>query len=202
VEPVLRLLPSPSGRDRESTDEERLVRGLRAQEPWAAQALARQYGAHVRKVLYRVLGGSDGEAADLGQETFLRALRGIDQLEDPRALKAWLTHVAVFTARSEIRRRRRRRWVPFAAAPEPHTSWAGPELQDAAEAVYCVLDRMPEDERLAYSLRTLMGLELDEAAAACGMSFSTLRRRLARAERRFFKLAREYEALRPWLESK
>jgi hypothetical protein len=30
------------------------------------------------------------------------------------------------------------------------------------------------------------------------MSLATVRRRLARAERRFFKLAREYEALAPW----
>jgi hypothetical protein len=33
------------------------------------------------------------------------------------------------------------------------------------------------------------------------MSLATVRRRLVRAERRFFKLARQYEALAPWLES-
>jgi hypothetical protein len=42
-------------------------------------------------------------------------------------------------------------------------------------------------------------LDLDETARACEMSLATVRRRLVRAERRFRKLARQYEALGPWL---
>jgi RNA polymerase sigma-70 factor, ECF subfamily len=45
-------------------------------------------------------------------------------------------------------------------------------------------------------------MDLEETAEACGMSLSTVRRRLTRAERRFFKLAREYEALVPWVEAR
>jgi RNA polymerase sigma-70 factor (ECF subfamily) len=176
-----------------------LVAALKAGEGWAADALAATYGEHVRRVLFRVLGAGDRDAADLAQETFLRALRGIGQLEDPRALKAWLTHVAVFTARAELRRRRRWRWLPFTESAGPTESWAGPELVHAAEAVYRIFDRMPADERIPFALRAMMGLDLAETAAACGMSFSTVRRRLERAERRFFKLAKEYEALTPWL---
>lgn len=200
----MRLVPSPAGEEpagggEKTGDDLALVSALKAGAAWAAGALAARYDGHVRRVLYRVLGGSDGDAADLAQETFLRALRGIGQLEDARALKAWLTHVAVFTARGELRRRRRRRWLPFSAAPEPVTAWAGPELEAAAEAVYRIFDRLPADERIAFSLRAMLGLDLEETAAACGMSLSTVRRRLERAERRFFKLAREYEALAPWL---
>ena len=200
VEPLLRLVPWPVGPARDPADDVRLVAGLKAHEPWAPRALASHYGEHVQRVLFRVLGGFDGDAADLAQETFLRALRGIGQLNDPAALKSWLTHVAVFTARAEIRRRKRRRWIPFSSAPEPMSTWAGPELQDAADAVYRIFDRMPDDERVPFSLRAMLGLDLDETAAASGMSLSTVRRRLERAERRFFKLAREYEALAPWLE--
>jgi RNA polymerase sigma-70 factor (ECF subfamily) len=178
-----------------------LVAALKAGEPWAAEALAATYGEHVRRVLFRVLGAHDRDAADLAQETFLRALRAIGQLEDPQALKAWLTHVAVFTARGELRRRRRWRWMPF-TEEGGGTPWAGPELEQAAEAVHRIFDRMPPDERIPFALRAMMGLDLAETAAACGMSFSTVRRRLERAERRFFKLAREYEALLPWLQER
>jgi RNA polymerase sigma-70 factor (ECF subfamily) len=129
----------------------------------------------------------------------------IDQLDDPRALKAWLTRIAVFTARKTIRRRRRRRWLTlFAEVPEPvdgaSYSWAGPDLQEAARCVYRILQGMPVDERIPFSLRMLEDLDLDATARACGVSLSTVRRRLARAERRFFKAARRYEALGPWLE--
>ena len=174
---------------------------LRAGEGWAPAALVERYRDLVRRVLMRVLGGDDSEQADLVQEVFTSAWQGIGQLGDAGALRAWLTRIAVFAARGAIRRRRRRRWLAFFdSVPEPEPSWAGPEMQEAARCVYQIFDRLPVDERVPFSLRMLGGLDLEATADACGMSVATVRRRLARAERRFFKLARRYEALVPWLE--
>src|SRR5262249_23152438 len=148
----------------------------------------------------------DSESGDLFQEVITQAWERIDHLADPRALKAWLTQIAVFAARRAIRRRRRRWLALFAEVPEPAdggaSSWAGPELQEAARCVYRILDAMPVDERIPFSLRMLDDLDLEETARACGMSLSTVRRRLVKAERRFFKAARRYEALAPWLEGR
>jgi RNA polymerase sigma-70 factor (ECF subfamily) len=195
----------------EATDDDvQLVADLRAGAPRATTELVDRYGNHVRRVVFRVLGAEDSESADLFQEVITHAWERIDQLVDPRALKAWLTQIAVFTARKAIRRRRRRRWLSFfAEVPEPTTgslatavsSWAGPELQEAARCVYRILERIPVDERIPFSLRMLDDLDLEATARACGMSVATVRRRLVKAERRFFKMARQYEALAPWLES-
>jgi RNA polymerase sigma-70 factor (ECF subfamily) len=208
VERVLRLAPWERAADargstidpaEEARLDERLVAGLRGREPWAAAALVDRYGKHVRRVLFRVLGGDDADHADLAQEVLIQAWRGIGRLRQATALKGWLTHMAVFCARGAIRRRRRRGWLSLRAeVPDRPQPWASADLQDAASAVYRIFDRMPEDERLPFALRMLQGLSLEEAAAACGMSLATVRRRLARAERRFFKLARESEALAPW----
>ena len=180
--------------------EERLVAGLGRGEPWAAHALVRRYGGHVKRVLFRVLGRDDREGGDLCQEVFLRAWQNIRRLRDPSSLKAWLTHIAVFTARGEIRRRRRRRWLTlWTSAPDVAAPYASADLREAATCVYRIFDRMPEDERLPFALHVLDGLPLPETAAACGMSLATVRRRLERAERRFFKLARGYEALSHWV---
>ena len=83
--------------------------------------------------------------------------------------------------------------------PDRALPWAGPDLQEAARAVYRIFDRMPVDERIPFALRMLEGLDLEATAAACGMSLATVRRRLVRAERRFFKMARGQEILGPWL---
>jgi RNA polymerase sigma-70 factor (ECF subfamily) len=202
VERLLRIAPWAGGESGAEAGCERLVAGLRAREPWASAALVHHYRDHVRRVLMRLLGADGpGDTGELVQDVFVRAWRGIGKLKEPRALKAWLTHIAVFTARAAIRRRRRRRWLTlFADVPEPEVAWAGADLQEAAGAVYAIFDRMPADERIPFALRHLDGASLEETADACGMSFATVRRRLARAERRFFKLAREYEALTPWLE--
>jgi RNA polymerase sigma-70 factor (ECF subfamily) len=206
----LRIVPSPSpspaARTTDITDDVQLVGCLRAGTPRATSDLVERYGNHVRRVLFRVLGAEDSESGDLFQEVITHAWERIDQLADPRALKAWLTQIAVFTARKAIRRRRRRRWLTFFAdVPEPTggamASWAGPDLQEAARCVYRILERIPVDERIPFSLRMLEDLDLEATARACGMSVATVRRRLVKAERRFFKMARQYEALGPWLEN-
>ncbi len=201
MEGLLRIAPwTRVAAEATAGDSERLVAGLRDKAPWATAALVDRYGEHVRRVLIRVLGTDDGEHRDLLQEVFARTLAGIHRLSSAGALKAWLTQIAVFTARDAIRKRRRRRWLSFVAqVPEPEPTWAGPELQEAARCVYRIFERMPVDERVPFALRMLHGLDLAETAAACSKSVGTVRRRLASAERRFHKLARQYDELAPWL---
>jgi len=203
VDRVLRLVPSPPPADgaRDQADDIRLVAALKAREPGAVDALLARYGSHLRRVLTRVLGTQDTEIADVLQEVAVIAWQSIGRLSDPNALKAWLTQIAVFTARGLIRRRHRHRWLTFFEdVPERSVPWASPEMQEAARAVYQIFDRMPVDERIPFALRMLDGLELEATAAACGMSLATVRRRLVRAERRFHKMARQCDALAPWLE--
>jgi RNA polymerase sigma-70 factor, ECF subfamily len=204
VDSVLRLDRfRRGGDDDDPAADARLAAGLARGEPWAAGALCARHGAHVRRVLFRVLGQDDGEGGDLAQEVFVRAWRGIGKLRDPAALRPWLTHIAIFTARSEIRRRKRRRWLSlFASTPEAEAPYASADVREAASCVYRIFDRMPADERLPLALRLIDGLGLEETAAACGMSLPTVRRRLERAERRFFKLAQDYEGLAAWVEKR
>lgn len=204
---VLRLVPAPppggAANDdlKDAADDVRLVAALKAREPGAVDALLARHGNHLRRVLTRVLGAHDTETADVLQEVAVTAWQSIGRLSDPRALKAWLTQIAVFSARGLIRRRHRQRWLSFfEELPERAVPWASPEMQEAARAVYRIFDRMPVDERIPFALRMLDGLELEATAAACGMSLATLRRRLVRAERRFQKMARQYDALAPWLD--
>jgi RNA polymerase sigma-70 factor (ECF subfamily) len=208
VDRVLRIVPPPvtplgDAGDRDGADDDvRLVAALKAREPGSVDALIKRHGAHLRRVLTRVLGAHDTETADVLQEVAVIAWQSIGRLTEARALKAWLTQIAVFTARGLIRRRHRNRWLSFfEEIPERAIPWASPEMQEAARAVYRIFDRMPTDERIPFALRMLDGLELEATAAACGTSLATVRRRLVKAERRFFKMARQCEALRPWLEA-
>jgi len=203
VDRVLRLVPASPSSDgaREQADDARLVAALKAREAGAVEALLRRYGSHLRRVLTRVLGSDDTETPDVLQEVAVIAWQSIGRLSDPLALKAWLTQIAVFTARGLIRRRHRQRWLSFfEEVPDRSVPWASPEMQEAARAVYRIFDRMPVDERIPFALRMLEGLELEATAEACGMSLATVRRRLVRAERRFHKMARQCDALVPWLD--
>lgn len=181
-------------------DDVRLVRGLREHEPWAAAVLAQRYLDHVRRVLVRVMGAGEPDLDDLVQEVFTRALGGAHRLSFAGALTSWLTSIAVFTGRETIRRRSRWRWLWFTSTPPDRPAPEPPaEVGEAARAVYALLDRLPVDERIPFALRTIDGMDLREVATACGVSVPTVRRRLARAERRFFALAASCESLLPWM---
>jgi RNA polymerase sigma-70 factor (ECF subfamily) len=180
----------------------RLVRALREHEPWAAAVLVERYLVHVRRVMVRVMGAGEHELDDLVQEVFTRALAGAHRLSFEGALTAWLTNIAVFTGREAIRRRSRWRWLWFTAEPPDRPApQASADVSEAARAVYALLDRLPVDERIPFALRAVEGMDLRELAAACEVSVPTVRRRLARAEKRFLALAASCESLSAWVRS-
>src|SRR5262245_42812892 len=93
-----------------------LVDGLRQRQPAAIHAFYDRYSSRVLRILHRLL-GHERELSDVHHDVFVRALQSIRSLKEPERLEAWLTGVAVFTARSTIQRRVRRRWLQF-MAPE------------------------------------------------------------------------------------
>jgi RNA polymerase sigma-70 factor (ECF subfamily) len=188
-------LPAPES-------DELLVLSLRARHPDAGTQLFDRYAPHVRRVLVRVM-GPDAEILDLVHDVFVTALESVSRLLDPKALRAWLTQIAVFTARARIRRRVRGRilrFLPFSELPEPELPPTDFEASQAMQAVYRVLSSLDTDQRIAFALRFVAGMELTEVASSCGVSLATIKRRLVRAQTNFASLAEKEPALAEWLQ--
>lgn len=183
-------------------DNASLVAALVRGEPAAWNELCDRFGPDVQRLVAGAL-GVDADLADIVQEVFVRVLERIHQLRDPGALKSWIASVAVFAARGHIRRRRRWRWISFLAPadiPDAPAATANPESHALVKATYRVLDTLPENERLAFSLRFIAEMELTEVAAACGCSLATIKRRLTRAEQHFLEAARRNPSLNERIE--
>jgi RNA polymerase sigma-70 factor (ECF subfamily) len=179
-----------------------IVAGLRAGQSAAGAAVYDRYHLHVRRVLVRVL-GPDSELGDLLQDVFVAAIDGIERLEDPDAIRGWLTGIAVYVARGEIRRRARARWFPLFARdelPEVEAPLSSEETGEAVRTTYRILGKLAADERVAFALRFIDGMELVEVADACGVSLATVKRTLARAQKKFGAIAKTYPELHDWLE--
>jgi RNA polymerase sigma-70 factor, ECF subfamily len=185
--------PSPAP---PATDAE-LVGSLLAHQPGAAEALFDRYGRYVGRIVARML-GPDPEVPDVVHDVFVQAFEGIARLRKPSALQSWIGGVAVFTVRAFLRRRNtQRRWLHYvppdtlpANVPDPAAPVVLAEMRLALEHACAVLDRLPAHERIAYKLRLVDGLRLADIAATTGVSLATVKRRLARAERRFWDAAR------------
>jgi RNA polymerase sigma-70 factor (ECF subfamily) len=63
------------------------------------------------------------------------------------------------------------------------------EARNLLEKVYGLLDKLPADERIAFTLRYIDERPLLEVAEVCDCSLATIKRRIARAEQRFARLA-------------
>jgi len=115
---------------------------------------------------------------------FLAAVRGLGQLRDPALVRGWLAQVTVRTVAKRLRRRRLRAWLGLDAGGEPAAPGASPEERALLGRVYRALDRVPVGERLAWCLRHVEGMKLDEVARAAGCSLATVKRRIAAAQAR------------------
>jgi RNA polymerase sigma-70 factor (ECF subfamily) len=183
-------------------DDAAMVVAMRAGNRAAIAAFYDRYHAHVLHTLTRVL-GPERELSDLHHDVLVSALESIDDLRSPGALRPWLTSIAVFTARTRILRRKRSWWLrllPWNELPEVEAEAPNGDVTEALRATYAVLDALPVDERVPFALRFIGGMELTEVAEACAVSLATIKRRLARAEASFTKLAREHPALTDWVE--
>ncbi len=125
----------------------------------------------------------DDLAADLTQETFVKAFRALDTLESPDRARAWLFQIASRTALDELRRRRLVRFVPWSGesrgtAPSAEETALRAQLSgDMARA----LARIPDRQRGALILAEIHELSGTELAAVLGVSHAAARALLTRA---------------------
>ena len=122
-------------------------------------------------------------AADMAQDTFVKAYRAFDSLEDPAHARAWLYQIAHRVALDEFRRRRIVRFLPWtgeshgAAPSAEHIALEGRFSGEMERA----LRRMPERQRSALILAEIHDLTGLELAAALGVSHIAARALLTRA---------------------
>jgi RNA polymerase sigma-70 factor (ECF subfamily) len=147
--------------------------------------IVRLYSKYVATIALRLLGRHD-EVDDVVQEVFLTAMKGLAGLRDDRAVRSWLATVTVRTARRRLQQRRWYRRVGLDEDPEYEETLAAPgatpeELSMLAR-IYTLLDTLPVDERVAWSLRHIHGDGLEAIAEACGCSLATAKRRISAAQ--------------------
>jgi RNA polymerase sigma factor (sigma-70 family) len=135
------------------------------------------YGFLVRMV-------RDGElAADLAQDTFVKAYRAYDSLEDRDKTRAWLYSIANRVALDELRHRRVVRFVPWSgesrgASPSAEATALHGQMSGEMERA---LARIPERQRAALILAEINDLTGVELAAAMSSTHIAVRALLTRA---------------------
>jgi len=164
-----------------------LVRRALKREPLAEEALFRRYAPALLGTALRLL-GRRSEAEDAVQDAFVIALERLSQLRDPEAVRGWLQQIVVSQARRQLRRARLLRVLGFGrdddtvSLAELASEGAGPDVRAELAAIDRQLQKLPADQRLAWTLRRVEGWPLEEVAASCSCSLATAKRRIAAAD--------------------
>ena len=179
----------------EPTDVE-LVRAYRNGDTHAFEELHRRYVASIYRLVRRKLGDAL-LAEDIAQETFMKALRMMDRVDDSFNFGGWVHTVARNLCFDELRRRQRDLRVEgtdddddeyLANLPSTSRSFDPVDVQESNETrrrVWEVSKRLPEKYRLVLTLRELQDLSYRQIARTLKMSESAVETLLYRARLRF-----------------
>jgi RNA polymerase sigma-70 factor (ECF subfamily) len=157
--------------------------------------------------LARAMTGSDADADDLAQETFVRAWRGFSRFRGESSVRTWLHGIALNVIRTH-RAKRSRAGQLFnvfsrrdAEGEDPLERMAAAGDLERELATRDALDRalatLPADLRETLVLRDVQGLDYREISAVLGVPIGTVESRICRARQRLKPLLEQVRSRQP-----
>lgn len=175
--------------------EAELIQAAREGDQHAFGLLVEANQAMAYQLAYRMTGNAD-DAADLTQEAFLNAWRGLSRFDGRSAFSTWLYRLTSNACIDFLRREKRRPTVSLTAEDEkgeeggdyqtdlPDDRYSPQPLlekREAHDAVRRGLAALSPEHREILVLRELEGLSYQEIAQALNTGEGTVKSRIARA---------------------
>ena len=169
-----------------------LVKRVQNGERGAFDLLVRKYQHKVFGIISRYI-SNHAESQDVAQDTFLRAYRAISNFRGESAFYTWLYTIATNTAKNHLVAQGRRPPADDVQIEDAEyfegalrmkdTSTPERELmrQEIERAVTSAVDQLPEELRMAITLREVDGLSYEEIAQTMDCPIGTVRSRIFRA---------------------
>jgi len=168
-------------------DDAQLVALARENDTVAFEVLYRRHAVFAMNLAVRIQGHAT-DVEDVVHDAFLRAHQRMHELREPAAFRSWLGSIVVRLVRSRLRRRRLLGSLGLASADPVEldaiaSAEAGPDARAQLAQVYALLQTMPADDRIAWTLRYIERHRLEAVAELAGCSLATAKRRIQRGQR-------------------
>jgi RNA polymerase sigma-70 factor, ECF subfamily len=176
------------------TDQAISVEALKTGDRDAFAQLVDQTSGHIYRVALQIL-GSEQDAEDVLQETYIKAFRALPSFEGRSSLTTWLYRIAVNEALMLVRKHNPNQVSMEEGSPSEEEG----EVEQMEIVDFCCLPEgelltaesrrfldkaiqsLPPNLRAAFVMRDMEGLSTQEAAEALGISENNVKIRLLRA---------------------
>ena len=176
----------------ENEIDQALVQRVQAGEKRAFDLLVAKYQHKVTSLISRYI-HDWSECQDVAQETFIRAYRALANFRGDSQFYTWLYKIAVNTAKNHLVSAGRRPPTDDIDAVDAVQYDGGSRLRDTdtpehelmrqeiERTVASTVEALPEELRMAITLREVDGMSYEEIAEAMGCPIGTVRSRIFRA---------------------
>jgi len=182
------------------SDEQELVRAAQGGDRDAFALLVERHQGMVYSLAFRMVGDRE-DAADLAQDAFLNAWRGLARFDSRSAFATWLYRLTSNVCIDFLRREKRRGGLSLTVDDQENREaeladerWSPQrllELEETRGALQKALAALSPEHRQILLLREMEGLSYADIAQALGLEEGTVKSRIARARLALRDILRE-----------
>lgn len=174
--------------------ENEIIKSVLKGDTQAYEAIVRSYEKKVYNLALRMVGNPD-DAADMAQETFIKAYKALSSFRNDSKFSVWLYRIATNVCLDFLRRKSRGNTVSLTADDDDGDAQLDiPDLKGNPEeelsrkltidAVQRGLQTLGEQQRSILVLREINGLSYEEIAQTLDIDIGTVKSRIFRARKR------------------
>ncbi len=175
----------------DNNNDKELVARAKEGDTQAFDVLVQKYQYKVLNLVGRYVQGD--EAQDVAQEAFIKAYRGLKNFRGDSAFYTWLYRVAVNSAKNYLMssgKRKSKQQVDIDDAEyfdeatllrDQHTPEHMLQTDELEVKVFEAISSLPEDLKIALTLREMDGMSYEDIADTVGCPIGTVRSRIFRA---------------------
>jgi RNA polymerase sigma-70 factor (ECF subfamily) len=148
----------------------------------AFKLLVQRHESKVAGVVKSMVGATE-EAADIGQEVFIRFYQSLSKFRGEASVGTYLIRIAINLSLNELKNRKQRNLF-FTSAEEGGHVAASENRQDLKEMITIEFDKLDPEFKSVATLRLVEGYSTEETAQLLNIPLGTVLSRLARAQKK------------------
>ncbi len=188
-------------------NEATFITAIQNNEPQAFRTLVNQHQDMIVNTCYGFV-HNRADAEDVAQEVFIEVYRSIGKFRADAKLSTWLYRIAVNKSIDFLRKKKRKSWIGsiqgmFESEDKAHaiadrhqpTPQKALEQTERKEILQAAIDKLPDNQRIAFTLHKYEDLSYKEVAKVMNTSLSSVESLMHRAKKNLKKKLYDYYTL-------